>query len=257
MGRKPVAAKCLEYVLEKSHVAVVGVLTDSHLQISPTAEVARRNNIPVLEFDEALEACTKGVLKFDLGISMLYWRRLRGALLEVPERGIINFHPAPLPDYKGVGGYNLAILEARQDWACSAHYVEEAIDTGPIISVNRFAIDRDRETAKSLEAKSQSVLYELYVDVVERALRHNGRLPAAANIGGTYLDRRGLEAMKRVDPEKDDIPRKVRAFWFPPYDGAYIQIGGENFTLINRAILEDLADPTSSSLFTKSSREGK
>lgn len=250
MGRKPVAAKCLEQILTDQGIDVVAVLTDNHLEVSPTSEVARRNNIPLLRFEEALKACENGTLNFDLGVSMLYWRRLKGALLRAAPRGIVNFHPAPLPDYKGVGGYNLAILDGRDEWACTAHYVDEEIDTGEIIMLKRFPIERENETARTLEAKSQTALFDLFNTVFDRLLQTKDRLPTSPNKGGQHLNRVGLEAMKRIDIEKDDIARKARAFWFPPYDGAFVEINGQKFTLVDRSILESLADPSSSSLFT-------
>ena len=252
MGRKPVAAKCLEQILARPDVEVVAVLTDNQLEVSPTSEVARKHDIPLLRFNEALKACENGTLDFDLGVSMLYWRKLRGALLSAAPRGIVNFHPAPLPDYKGVGGYNLAILDARDEWACTAHYVDEEIDTGEIITLKRFPMDPEAETARTLEAKSQTILFDLFTIVFERLVQNTVRLPTSPNKGGRLLNRIELEEMKRIDPEKDDIARKVRAFWFPPYDGAFIEIDGQKFTLVDHNILESLADPSSSSLFTPS-----
>lgn len=253
MGRKPVAARCLERLLAREDVEVVAVLTDSHLSVSPTSEVARANGLPLLSFEEALETSADGSLKFDLGISILYWRRIKGALLTTPPRGIVNFHPAPLPDYKGVGGYNLAILDSLDEWACSAHYVDEGIDTGEIIALDRFPMDKDAETAKSLEAKSQESLFRLFVSVFDDLAGSRERLTATPNQGGRHLNRKELEELKKVDFEKDDVAKKVRAFWFPPYDGAFVEINGQKFTLVDRSILDGLADPSSSSLFTTSS----
>lgn len=257
MGRKPVAAKCLEHIIERPDVDVVAVLTDNHLEVTPTSEVARKHGIPLLRFEEALEACEKGILSFDLGVSMLYWRILRGALLNAAPRGNVNFHPAPLPDYKGVGGYNLAILEGLDEWACTAHYVDEDIDTGEIIALQRFAMDPETETVRSLEAKSQVALFDLFTNVFDKLVANSDRLPTSPNKGGRHLNRNGLEALKRIDVEKDDIARKARAFWFPPYDGAFIEVDGQKFTLVDRTILESLADPSSSSLFTPSARSSK
>lgn len=257
MGRKPVAAKCLEQILARPDVKVVAVLTDNHLEVSPTSEVARTHDIPLLRFKEASEACENGTLDFDLGVSMLYWRKLRGALLSAAPRGIVNFHPAPLPDYKGVGGYNVAILDARDEWACTAHYVDEEIDTGEIITLERFRMDPEAETARTLEAKSQTALFDLFTTVFEQLVQNTERLPTSPNKGGRHLNRIELEEMKRIDPAKDDIARKARAFWFPPYDGAFIEIDGQKFTLVDRNILESLADPSSSSLFTPSATPKK
>lgn len=250
MGRKPVAARLLRHVASTDGVAVVGVLSDSHLELSPTADVARELGLPLYSLEEAQERLRREELAFDLGLSVLYWRRIKGSLLTTPRYGIINFHPAPLPEYKGVGGYNLAILDKLDQWAVSAHYMDADIDTGPIISVDRFAIDPEGETAQSLEATSMNVLQELVLRVWADFMREPRRLATRPNSAGRYVSRSDLEQMKKIDFERDDVMRKVRAFWFPPYDGAYLEHDGERMTLVNRDILEKLADPASSSLFT-------
>ena len=61
-----------------------------------------------------------------------------------------------------------------------------------------------------------------------------------------------MEAMKEVKPE-DDVSKKIRAFWFPPYDGAFQYVNGVKCTFVDDFILKQLADPNASSLFTKSS----
>lgn len=249
MGRKAVSANCLEYLFNKPGVEIIGVLTDNHLDTSPTANAAQRLHIPILDFDKSLLAAENGELEFDLGISMLFWRKLKGRLLTVPSRGIINFHPAPLPTYKGTAGYNLAILEGLSEWAVSAHYVDHEIDTGAIIDVSYFPINCETETAKSLEAKSQHRLFEQFVHVAEKALNASSLLSTTPNVGGRYVTRSEMESMKEVRPG-DDVARKIRAFWFPPYDGAFMMVNGIKCTLIDRTILTQLADPSNSSLFT-------
>jgi methionyl-tRNA formyltransferase len=256
MGRKPVAARCLDRLIFDDRFEIVGVVTDHHLERSVTADTARRHGLPLFEFDQARAAIDAGELCYDLGVSMLYWRRLKGCLLGHPSYGTINFHPAPLPEYKGVGGYNLAILNRLDSWAVSAHFIDEGIDTGPIIQKNLFPIDPDHETAQSLERKSQLELEALFCEVMERVAEGPNEISSEPGGPGIHLKRKELESMKRVDLEMDDVDLKIRAFWFPPYDGAYIEVAGERFTLVNRSILESLADPDSSSLFTKPAKDG-
>ena len=40
----------------------------------------------------------------------------------------------------------------------SAHFVDEEFDTGDLVRVDRFPIDRERETALSLDIRSQERL---------------------------------------------------------------------------------------------------
>lgn len=253
MGRKKITADLLEKLVQMKHISVVGVMTDNHLQGSLTTLMAERHGIDVFSYDDALRKLKSGDLVFDLGLSVLYWRKLKGEFLTIPNRGVINFHPAPLPEYKGTAGYNLAILEGKSTWAVSAHYVDESIDTGPIVTVREFPIDSNAETCVTLERKSMEELTALVSEVVSRAISSTALLDSQPNVGGKYVSRLEMEAMKRIEPG-DDLGRKIRAFWFPPYDGAYIEIDGQKYTLVNRQLLESLAPPGSTSLFTDSQK---
>ena len=49
--------------------------------------------------------------------------------------------------------------------------------------------------------------------------------------------------MMKIDPSKlaeEDLDLKIRAFWFPPYDGAGFEVDGKFYTLVNREILKTL-----------------
>ncbi len=70
--------------------------------------VARRHGLPVVGEDELYADPPAGV---DVVISFLYWRRIREPLISLGSSGCLNFHPAPLPDFRGLAGYNVAILE--------------------------------------------------------------------------------------------------------------------------------------------------
>lgn len=255
MGRKEVAARALRVAAATTGVEITGVMTDSHLDVSPTADAARELQIPLFDYEGAVAAVERGDLDFELGISMLYWRKIKPPLLIKPLQGIVNFHPAPLPDFKGVGGYNLAILEGRDNWGASAHYIDGQIDTGEIIAIEPVELDADTDTVVSLEKRTNAALLSLFEKLWPKLTGSAERLPTSANEGGRHLSRRQLEEMKRIDFGCDDIERKVRAFWFPPYDGAYVEVNGRRYTLVSRTILDQLGDPMASSLFSSAATE--
>lgn len=251
MGRKKVAANCLEWLYATSGFDVIGVVTDSHLAESCTSQVASRLGIPLLDYDSASKLAES--LDIDLGISVLYWRKLKGEmLLPRSKYGCINFHPAVLPEYKGCAGYNIAILEGLLTWGSSCHYVDERIDTGGIIDVVNFTIDDVSETAKSLEAKTLSAMELQFKEVMNRLLLSSGSLEVSPNVGGRYFSRKDMENMKRIVPG-DDPERKARAFFFPPYDGAWVEVNGQKVNVISTSVLRSLAEPLTSSLFTEAS----
>ena len=57
-----------------------------------------------------------------------------------------------------------------------------------------------------------------------------------------------MEQLKVIDPQTDDIPLKCRAFWFPPYMGANVEINGKKYTLVDEYILSQLKDADQTSL---------
>jgi len=250
MGRKQVAASCLEWLTTHPKYEVVGVLTDNHLSSSVTAELARKLDIPLLDYDSAMLLASSG--KVDLGLSVLYWRKLKGSLLFLDSGyGCINFHPALLPEYKGCAGYNMAILDKLAKWGTSCHYVDEGIDTGSIIDVLEFPIDAECETAQSLESKTLQAMKSQFICIMEcMAGLPPGRLPSTPNHGGRYFSRREMELLKEVCPG-DDPELKARAFYFPPYDGAWVYVNGKKMTLLPTSVLRTMGDPRASSLYSR------
>lgn len=252
MGRKSVAAKCLDWLSSHSQFDILGVVTDSHLSDSVTTATARRLGYNILSHDEAADLASSSPI--DLGISVLYWRKLKGSLLLSSSKyGCINFHPALLPDYKGCGGYNLAILDQLPEWGSTCHYVNESIDTGEIIDIVKFPVSLDSETAQSLESKTLNFMETQFQRILSRIPSLlTGKFPTQPNQGGRYISRREMEELKQVLPG-DDPEVKARAFYFPPYDGAWVNVNGTKMTIIPTAVLRSLALPGSSSLFSSSS----
>jgi methionyl-tRNA formyltransferase len=249
MGKhKRSAARALEWLVEKGCEVPAVVAPEPDAYVHPEQRldaVARRHGL-ALATDEDLYAALRGpgASTLDLGgvdlvISFLFWKRIREPLIALPRIGCLNFHPAPLPDIRGVGGYNVAILEGRRAWGVSAHFVDAGIDTGDIVAVDRFPLDPAAETAFSLDLKSPERLLALFKRVVGVALE--GRdLPREPQGEGRYVTRAELEDLRRIRPG-DDLDRKLRAFWYPPYPGATVEIDGRALTLIDEGLLSELA----------------
>ena len=250
MGRKKVSSRLLRYLFSDKNIDIVGVLIDDCLKGSDVEKVANELNIPLFTYEEAIEQVKSGELFYDLGISVLYWKRLKDELLTTPCKGVINFHPAPLPEYKGTGGYNLAILESKTSWAVTAHYMNEGIDTGSIIECKEFPINLESETVASLEKKSMNAIEELAKNIINKAVKEESYLPSVENKGGRYISRTEMESLKEV-VLGDDVDRKIRAFWYPPYNGAYIEINNKKYTLINQDILDDISPSNVDGIFLK------
>jgi methionyl-tRNA formyltransferase len=203
------------------------------------AEATAELGVEVLSDAQAYERDLSGV---DAVVSFLYPARIREPLISAPTRGCINFHPAPLPAYRGFAVYNFGILNGEDTWGVTAHYVDGTFDTGDLIETLSFPIDPDTETPESLRRISQAKLLELFDDIMGR-LAQGVPLPRAPQGEGTTYHRRLIDQHRFIAPQDsaEVVHRKIRAFWCPPYDGAAVEIDGEEFTLVNREVLRQLA----------------
>ena len=240
------AARALEHLVESGCevVAAEAPRPDATTVESQRVDlVAERHGVRMATDDELYAAAEDGSLgDLDLVVSFLHPRRILRPLIELPRVACLNFHPAPLPELRGLGGFNVAILEGFREYGVSAHHVAESFDTGDLVAVDRFPIDPDRETAWSLDLQSQDRLLELFKRVIGMAAARE-ELPRTPQGEGRYVARQEFEALRVVRP--GDPPeltaRRMRAFWYPPYEGAVLEVEGERYTLVDGAILEEVA----------------
>jgi methionyl-tRNA formyltransferase len=241
MGKcKRSAARALDWLVEQGVdvAAVVGSTPDAWTRDEQRLDLVAERHALALVGDEELYAAPPRDI--DIVISFLFWKRIREPLLSLGRIGCLNFHPAPLPDLRGLGGYNVAILEALPKWGVSCHFVDESFDTGDVVEVVRFPIDQHAETAFSLDLRSQERLLELFQRVMARALAGE-ELPREPQGDGRYVDRAEFESLRLVRPG-DDLERKLRAFWYPPHPGAVLEVDGRRLTLVDEALLAEVAD---------------
>jgi methionyl-tRNA formyltransferase len=93
--------------------------------------------------------------------------------------GIVNLHFAPLPQYRGRYSAGHALRNGETYFGVTLHYVDEGIDTGPIISERLFEIEDD--TVDSLRAKAFAagrVLFESWAPRLVEAAEVGERVPA-------------------------------------------------------------------------------
>ena len=215
---------------------LLGVIGDKGL-----CQFLKRKNVKY--FGDDYTKINNLAAQIDLVISWLYDKKIKEPFISVPQIGCINFHPAPLPDYRGSGGCSMAILNKVTQWGGTVHYVDEKFDTGDIIRKKMIHIDYRQETAYSLKKKTNAVLYELFEEVLAE-MRDRGRITGERQdikLGHFYRKQDVLDLMK-INPETDDVDAKIQAFWFPPHEGAYVEIGEKRYTLVNEVVLNSISE---------------
>tara|TARA_B100000614_G_scaffold102617_1_gene92261 strand:- start:1157 stop:1777 length:621 start_codon:yes stop_codon:yes gene_type:complete len=79
---------------------------------------------------------------------------------------ILNIHPALLPAFPGLDAQKQAIKFGSKFSGCTVHFVDEGIDTGPII-IQEVVKVNNNDTEKSLSKKILVKEHEIYPKAVE------------------------------------------------------------------------------------------
>ena len=243
MGKcKRSAARSLDWLVERG-AEVVAVVAEEPGELTVPAQrldlVAERHGLPLVS-EEELYAMVDELEDVDIVISFLFWNKIRRPLIELGRIGCLNFHPAPLPDIRGVGGYNVAVLEGMSEWGVSCHFVDEDFDTGDLVRVDRFPIDPERRPPRCRSTWRASGGCRRCSRTCSRG-RWRARSCRARPRATGYFSREDFQRLRRVAPG-DDLERKLRAFWYPPWPGAVTEVDGKEVTLVDEVLLSELAE---------------
>lgn len=96
-----------------------------------------------------------------------YMRLIGETLLTAYEGRIVNIHPSLLPSFPGKDAIGQAFQAKVKITGVTVHYVDEGMDTGPIIAQEAVKMD-ENETRESLEAKIHQVEHLLYPNVIQK-----------------------------------------------------------------------------------------
>ncbi|CAM5434057.1 phosphoribosylglycinamide formyltransferase [Streptomyces abikoensis] len=88
---------------------------------------------------------------------------------------IVNTHPALLPSFPGAHGVREALAYGVKVTGCTVHFVDDGVDTGPIIAQGVVEV-RDEDDESALHERIKEVERELLVDVVGRLARNGYRI---------------------------------------------------------------------------------
>jgi len=172
---------CLEAILEarsKNQLkGEVSVIIGTENTLSP---FARKAKIPIVLVNDADQSKAEekilAIVKrynADLIVLARYMRILSPNFVWRYPNRIINIHPSLLPAFPGAFAYMQAYERGAKIVGCTAHYVTEDLDQGPIIFQDAFAIDTN-ETVESLKKKGQKIEAKTLLEAVQMHLE--GRL---------------------------------------------------------------------------------
>jgi len=172
---------CLEAILDaRSKNQLRGEISVIIGTENTLVTIARKAKIPfvlVNEIDQskAEEKILATLKRYNIDLIVLarYMRILSPNFVWRYPNRIINIHPSLLPAFPGAFAYMQAYERGAKIVGCTAHYVIEDLDQGPIIFQDAFAIDSN-ETVESLKKKGQKIEAKTLLEAVQMHLE--GRL---------------------------------------------------------------------------------
>jgi methionyl-tRNA formyltransferase len=197
---------------------------------APIHELAEKNNIPYKKFKKINDPENIAMIKaiqpdylFVVGLSQLVGREL----IETARAGVIGFHPAPLPKFRGRAAVVWQILLGVKESKISMFLIDEGMDSGDVLGQEPFVIgegDYAADVTASINAALRRLLQRLLPQVKEGKLNPVKQDHSEA----TYLLKRVPEdGLIDWHEPAGDIHRLIRAVSHP-YPGAFANYDGQH-----------------------------
>lgn len=125
------------------------------------------------KFPEEAQAETALQLK-EAGVELVclagFLRLVKRPLLDAFPNRILNIHPSLLPAYPGLESWKQALDAGEREAGCTVHFVDDGMDTGPVILQESVPILSD-DTAEVLHARIQVLEHRLYPAAIKKVGR--------------------------------------------------------------------------------------
>lgn len=151
IGQAAFAEKTLDKLVSKGEevVAVFCPPDVAEGKFDPVKQRALQLGIPVYQYKSLKTPEVRDrviALQADLAILAFVTQIVPPAVFSAPRLGSICFHPSLLPKYRGRSAINWALIKGESKTGLTLFWVDEGIDTGPILLQKEVAVDPDDTT---------------------------------------------------------------------------------------------------------------
>jgi methionyl-tRNA formyltransferase len=235
-GTPDFAAAHLRALIDCGQHEIVAVYTQpdrpagrgKKLTASAVKQLASKQGLTVLQPPSLKEADAQQQLASfaaDLMIVVAYGLILPQAVLDTPRLGCINVHGSLLPKWRGAAPIQRAVEAGDDETGICIMQMDAGLDTGPVISVARCAIEVT-DTSGSIYQKLSALGAPTLLAALEK-------LASGVAVGEQQDDSQSTYASKIDKAEAlidwatpaEILARKVRAF--NPFPATFSHIGGE------------------------------
>lgn len=156
---------CLQQILSDRQAGLINgelvVVISNHETLRPIAEAAA---LPYFwhasaDKDAHFAFVTERLREArpDLVVLARYMQILTPELVAQYRHRIINIHPSLLPYYPGANAYKQAFEEGVRVSGCTAHFVTEQLDEGPVILQDVFHIRVGEDSLEAVKGRGQDL----------------------------------------------------------------------------------------------------
>ena len=250
MGTPDIARVCLQRLHERGfEIAAVYTKPDTpknrgmKLAQSPVKEYALSVGLPVVQpqsFRDDAVVEELRALAPDLIVVVAYGKILPQRVLDIPRLGCVNIHASILPELRGSGPVQWAILNGMDETGVTAMYMSAGMDEGDIIEIRKTPIE-PYENAQSLLDRLAEIGGELLCDTLRAVQAGTVTRTPQDNEKATYAPML-TKALCPIDWTKSmrQIVDQVRGL--DPWPVATAELGGTHFKLYSVRPMDKTTD---------------
>ena len=222
-GTPNVASETLEILKQNNYLPELIITSPDakrgrglHMEASPVAIFAEKNNIPCLKPEKMgeLEKIFGEQNIPDLFIVVAYGKILPEEIINTPKLGSINIHYSLLPKYRGASPVESAILNGDTETGVTIQKMTFEMDSGSIIAQEKVAILPDEiapELRKRLIKIGTELLIKILPEFVAGKIKPTPQDGSLASVCKKIKKEDGLINLGAELPS--EIYRKYCAYW--------------------------------------------
>ncbi|MCM1544786.1 MAG: methionyl-tRNA formyltransferase [Ruminococcus sp.] len=239
MGTPDFAVDCLKVLAESEH-EVVGVFCQPDKPVGRKQELkmpdvkieALKHDYKIFQPNTLRNGTGVEILKEinpDLVVVVAYGKLLPPDFLSFPKYGCINIHASILPKYRGASPIHWSVINGDAETGVTAMQMDEGLDTGDILVVNKMPIG-ENDTTEVMYEKLAPLGAKTLMETIE--LLEKGELKPvkqdsskATNVGLLSKD---MSVIDWNDTAKN-IHNKIRGLYSWP--GTSTKLNGKNLKI--------------------------
>ena len=219
IGQAAFGESVFKKLIERGHevVGVAAPATKEGARPDPLRATAEAAGVPVLETRrlrrrEVFEQFA--ALKPDLNVMAFVTDIIRENVLTLPKLGTIQYHPSLLPRHRGIASINWAIIQGDKKTGLTIFWVDEGIDTGPILLQKEVDVGPDDTVGSIYFNKLFPLGVEAMVEAID--LVRDGKAPQI------------IQDESQATYEPPCTEEHTQIDWSAPADTTYNLIRGSN-----------------------------